>query len=577
MQMKTLIISSIVAATALSSAAQDLTKEITIEKENVPQERKATRRDIMPVVSLSQVKLSPLYLSEGASSAAVPQWLTTLEPAKGETTIGNSPYRGYASVGYFPVAFTGISAGYRAMATDATTLDVYGQYSFNRYKRANLWNNDVAVRRSSLTLGASLRQKIGESTLGADIDWNLYNFNVPTTVDNGFNQRVNNVDAAVDWDSRAGNLFYNIGIKYGYFGFAHSQPGKYFPIVGGTELKPLRENLFLLDGGVALPADEYSRVGVDIALALAGYNANSIWESTFAGDMLRPLDGFTRGYFELTPYYSFKGDNVDMRLGVDVDFAINSGTTIHVAPDVLFSWRPSSVITLWGKATGGQEVNSLRPLFDMNPYMSPIWAAARNSKLKYAIDAGFGVGPFRGLTAKIFGGYAATGHWLMPSVEAHDVTGKIFYNGYDSMNLKGWHWGVSAAYDYKGIIGAEVSFEMAPSKYLRGYYAWRDRAKRVLTAKINCSPIDGLDVELSYLHRAGRATYNADRAVPVGLEVARYGLGEVNALNLNASYSITEQWSVFANINNLLAKDWQDSYGITTAPVNGLIGVGYKF
>ncbi|MCM1518873.1 MAG: hypothetical protein NC117_09555 [Pseudoflavonifractor sp.] len=581
--MKRLYISAIALLAAMSSAAQGLTKEIVIEKENVPREREATRLAIAPAISLPPVKTKALKISDGGVTTEVPAWLTTLEPAQGDAITGQSPYRGYVSAGYFPNPIAGVSAGYRLMATKATALDLYGQFTFNRYKRDSPAGADVAIRRSALTIGALLRQKIGQSSmLNADIDWNLYNYNITTLTANGHNQHANNCNISLGWQSKAGVLDYHVTAGYGYFGFGNADTPLFSYVRGTTDLKPLKENAFNVTLGASTAASEVSTVGIDADASFVSYNTTGslfISADPVTLPVLTVGDGFTRGAIGVNPYYSYAGDNVDARVGIKADFFIHSGKVVHVTPDVRLSWRPAAILGIWAEATGGDEMNSLSSLFNDIPYMSAAIAPGHNSMIAYDIKGGFTIGPCRGFTGRVYGGYASARDWMMPTGATYGNEGTL-YHDVEAVNLKGWHFGVSAAYDYKGLAGIEAAFEMAPSDYDKGYYMWRDRAKRLVSARLYGSPIKGLDLSLAYRLRADRSSYGTP-APSAGQTTAtallRDDLGNVSSLDLNASYAITRQLSVFCNINNLLNGDWQECYGVTTAPINGLIGVGYKF
>lgn len=586
--MKAIYLSAILLSAASVSVAQTLSKEIVIEKDMAPRQNDAKRREISPAISLPAVKNRPLTVSEGASSTEVPSWVTTLEPAQADNAIGNSPYRGYVSAGYFPHPIAGLSAGYRAISTDATALDIFGQFTFNRYKRDNSIGNSVAVRRSALTLGTLLRQRVGSvSMLGLDLDWTLHNFNNPTLTGNGANQRANNVNLSLDWDSRAGIFDYKARVGYGYFGFANTQEARYSYVRNSDNLKAIDENRLNILLGASTAGSEVSTVGIDAEAQFAIYNSDALMfisSDPATAPALTPGDGFTRGLIGVTPYYSYNGGNVDARIGLKASFSIHSGKVVHISPDINISWRPATILGIWAKATGGEQLNSLATLFNEMPYLSAVMAPARNSDIAYDISGGFNIGPCRGFTGKIYGGYASAKNWMMPIGAAHGANGNL-YHRFERVDMKGWHFGVSAAYDYKGIVGAEVAFEMAPSSYNQGYYPWRDRAKRVLSASIHCRPIRPLRVEVGYRLRSGRSSYElvpastlaSMSATENGTIPVRHSLGNVNDLSVEAAYDITRRLSVFCDIDNILGGDWQEYYGITTAPVNGLIGIGYKF
>ena len=105
------------AALAMPGAmtADDLNKEITVEKDIVPQEREASRLNRLPQLSLSPVQAKKLSWTDRAIAAPVTNDISVLAPASYAASIARSPYRGYIDLGYFPAMQLGLSAGLAAI------------------------------------------------------------------------------------------------------------------------------------------------------------------------------------------------------------------------------------------------------------------------------------------------------------------------------------------------------------------------------------------------------------------------------------------------------------------------------
>ena len=93
----------VLAAVSVAAVAQDLSKEITIEKEIVPEKRVVTRMVASSSVTLPAVTQKRLTFSEYRQRDGVTPQLAFLEPAAYADSLTVKPYRGYVDLGYFPV------------------------------------------------------------------------------------------------------------------------------------------------------------------------------------------------------------------------------------------------------------------------------------------------------------------------------------------------------------------------------------------------------------------------------------------------------------------------------------------
>lgn len=172
--MKKQYITLAAALLALGMSAQTLTKEIVIEREVDPTLPDAQRISNYPALLQPQAPTTRLPFVDITAAARVPGMLTMLEPADGQPAFTVSPYRGYASLGYFPAYNLGISAGYSIIAKPASSLNVWTQFDGYSYKD----QHDETLKRNSVTLGADFSQLFGRSRrldVSADFTYNAYN------------------------------------------------------------------------------------------------------------------------------------------------------------------------------------------------------------------------------------------------------------------------------------------------------------------------------------------------------------------------------------------------------------------
>lgn len=566
MNKKHLFLSAALFAVACNCGAQSLNKEITVERDIVPEYRDADRLRISPVVSLPQVVRQNLTYSfvdrpVGVTPSIYP--LVLQNPA----IERNDLFPGYAAIGYMPLFNMAASAGYRFIDNDKTRLGAWLQYNGRTY------HGDVAsltagtkektmLRRHTFTLGSKLRQSTGEqSWLDAQIDYTYSRYNLPayTLTEGGAltrNQAVNNLNVAADWRHEDKSAFsYGAGAGFSRFAFVHGSDELFYNRY--YDAAAARQSNITVNGDASLAFSDESTVslGLDFSYLKGNDSFRYYIDGMPAG--LLPTD-LNTWLLRLTPGYHYIGANAAFDAGVRIDLTHGSGRAVHIAPDVRFSATPSPYFGFTVKAGGGEVQNSLASLFAVMPYMSQIHTYG-NSHIPFTFDASVTVGPFKGAYAELFGGYARANDWLMPG---------YFHSGVlQTFNVRGWHGGLALGYRHGKLAQARVSAEVARSNSEdagKGYYLWRDRAKYVIDATAKVSPIDKLNINAGYSFRGKR-------------KAGAYSLGSVSNLCLGADYAVNARTTVFLTGENLLDRKFYFIGGVPSQGITGLAGVTYKF
>ncbi len=575
MEIRRYITVAIALAAALASTAQDLSKEITIEKEIVPEQRAATRLNVSPAVSAPAVKTVRPDYSDWADPTLVAVSASRLEPAAYADSLYLSPFKGYALLGYFPAFNLGASAGYRFIDSKETLLKGWLQYDGKSYKGEVLSGDKLKFRDHTLSLGADLRQRFGTSLLDVGLRYSLTNLNNPT-VSEGYSQNIHQAAIDASWSGKAGALAFNIGLGYGHFGFAKDARLSYpMETLGEDPLKPLKENSFKISLGAAADLTESSSVGLDIDADILNYNATASLSFDDAAESyaLSRGEGITRGVISLKPHYLFSVNQAYAKIGARIDITFHSGKALHIAPDVKLGWIPSGFFSASLEFGGGEHVNTLGSLFDYTHYLSAIYDLGV-SHIPYTVDLKLTAGPWNGASIELYGGYARANDWLMPANLSGEWQHEQMFNALD---IKGWHAGAAIEYRYKQIASLRASFETAPQGYQKGYYLWRDRAKYVIEASLALTPIENLKIDVDYQYRAKRKSYSLQLASDGIEQYQSEELGAMNNLSVGAAYSLSDPWSVFARVENLLNKKCFLLYDIPAQGITGLVGVAYKF
>lgn len=571
-------------AATLASQAKDLKTEITVDRTIVPVEREATRLgSITPQFLTSPVTMRRLSLADYTDPAEITRSASTLEPAAYGETLALSPYKGYAALGYFPTFNIGASAGYKFIDNSRTRLGAWLQYDGDSYKpsgdaEGNYANNTVSV-------GASFDQRVGsKSSLGVHAAYTFADLRLPDQFLNN-RQNVNAFDADLSWWSRAGLVGYHAKAAFSHFGYGKdamlntltAQTGNY-----ETSLfKAASENRFNINAGIGFFGSSAApRGGIEISadFITRSNGLENIAKETrpdYFVNFASPISAGTLGVVSVTPYYAFHSGRVHGRIGAKVDLSVGGeGKKFHIAPAVMLDWNVASQFAIYAHVNGGEQLNSLRSLYDYCPLVGGLWQYQR-SHIPVTADLGFNIGSFKGFSARIFGGYAIANDWLMPqnAVTRYQETETAMLTNYGTYDLKGWHAGIGFSYDWRSIVKADVSAETASNDETKAYYLWRDRAKYVINASVEARPIKALKIGVGYQLRTDRHNYlnvRDESFQPIDLK-------SVSDLSVSASYAITEAFTVFARGENLLNQRHYLLTEIEAQGIKGLIGVSYKF
>lgn len=582
------------AATALCAGAQDqLNKEITIEREIVPELRAASRLNIYP--QLQQVGFKPITLmpSERTDATNIPGMITTLEPAKTLPAMAPTPYRGYVDAGYFPAADFGLSAGYTIVSSESTRLNVWGQLNRNGYKQYPTEDSEEkeSFNRLDGVLGIGFQNRFGETgtlSLSTDFGYTTFNrhfseetFTAPT------NDKVDD-QAVMRWNVDAlwnGNIArkgtYHAGLRFGLFNFSKDQLCNRFtsdiqaiqslPFV----VDPVHEMNFGLTAGFAASVNSTSAFGLGVDADFNHYNSflcpstDDIVRGSFRPDLQNEPSGKTLGVISFTPHFRYAGKVAEVKLGLRADISAGgSGKTFHIAPDVLLAANPSQHFGVWLKAGGGEHLNSMESLFGFTPYFSPMFAY-ENSNLPITGQFGLRIGGFYGATLKLAVSYAKANNWLLPAMTGGDVV-------FMASDVKALRLETGLTWALRSWIDLSVGYNRVLGKESDIWYEWRDAARSELTAALTVRPIENLSVDLGYSLKSDRRMANFIPDSEGSAELVT-DLKNLNSLSVGASYRFTEQFTVFARGENLLN---EKAYLLTAHPaqgIHGLVGVGFKF
>jgi hypothetical protein len=594
------LISAAVLASATPTMAQDLKKDVIIEREVEPAVRAATRLStVSPSILSPKVEKRKLLLSEYTGTGKLNCQLAMLEPAAYADTFAVSPYRGYAALGYFPAFNLGASLGYRFVNTEHTKLGAWLQYDGNSYKSERQVSADLGIingvnsvdgvqkwtlKRHTFTLGAEFEHDFRIGLLGIDFDY-THDYTTQPNLDNGFTQNTNKVDFGINWQAKSHSLPWHVGLTANYFGFGKSLPTDC--VIGNWSAStpdPVHEFIFGINGSIDKEFDEQS-IGLDVDARFQNLNALRYPVPTVQNALAIPnlvdFGSATLGITSLKPHYTYNNGNFSADLGVKVDLSTGGERTgVYFSPDVKLAYAATSQFAIYAKVDGGKELNSLAELYDDSQFMSSAYSYER-SEVPFDAKVGINVGPVSGFTAELWLGYSQAKNWLMPASFEYANRALEFFL---PTTVKGFRYGARIGWQYNDVFKIHAQAEGAPTGEEKGYYKWRDNARWVINAGFTVSPIKPLDINVDWNLRTSRHLFAATtKAQTIGAADIAYwsieeeSLGKANSLDISARYRITDAFSAFVNVENLLSYHWNLTSELQNQGIHGLFGVTYKF
>lgn len=561
--------------------AQGLHKDIDVESSVTPSKREATRISVLPSVSLPPLKPLQLSFSDQVYTTRVPSLISVLDPVAWNPRPFGADSRGYLDLGIgAPLLQGAVSAGYRPIATDLTSLSVWGQYDGDVYRRSDItWHDHTA------TAGAKITHKLNRSTtLGGGLFY-TYGFHDMPGYWGSFSQCSSRLGVNAALEGNHGALSYRGELGYSRFGFCNPHWSdsalaemREENAEASAKVKGTTQNLFTADLGASLQMGEHSYLGLDMDISLLTTSAHAIATIPYSGLYQSNVGSIKRGLVELHPSYSYRGESASAVIGAEIDFAKNCGGAVKVAPEVTLAWHGLQYLAAEVKLHGGSTLNTLASLYEVTPLINPQLAYSR-THAPYIIDGKVAFGPFLGAIVQLFGGYAKANDWLMPVGSDLETAGGM---AFEALNISGYRFGVGIGYDNGSTLSFSARWQHAPGKWKKAWLDCRDRARNVVEASLKVRPVEKLSLDIDYELRSGRCIYGYidDPGQLLGLTyypLERRGLGTVSNLSLGATYSLTRDFSAFARGQNLLSRRSLMLGDRPAQGINFMAGVELKF
>lgn len=546
--MKKLATTLTIALLALAAAGQELEKEITIEREIVPELRAATRLNIYPRLQKPEIAPVALRFNDLTQWGQLTPMLRQLEPAWAGAAETCCPWRGFVKGAYATEKNAALEAGFRAVDTERTRLDLGIEGSYTDYRRlSDLFEERLRVKRLEAGAKAGLTHLFDGGRLTVDTRLRFSRINHPAELSDPLRDALDwRLGAKWEGRSNSNGLSYEARGNYGLFNFGR---------LDKSDTRPMGQHAFAIGGSIIQSINSHQAAGIDLTGDFLNFNHYG----TVADK------GRTQGYIAARPRWVFDNGTVSARVGLRADVAFNSGAYVRVAPDILAGFNPQSWLGIALRLGGGERLNPLSELYREAPCFSP-YLSYGMSRVPFEGSLKLRLGPFNGVALELGADYAAADKWLMP----------IYAEGLPAWSAgkqRSAKIGARLSWQYRRAVELAAGFEGVLTEGARGdWYLWRDRSRQRLEAEAVARPIDKLTIKLGYSRRMSRRMTWFD-----GTATHLTNLRDYDNLSAEAAYEVLRPLRVFIAGDNLLDSRSMEPFGIPCQGISGRIGLTYRF
>jgi len=591
----------------------DLNKSITLEREFDPVKKTVVKKTVLPKEIKNEEKsaVAPQF-SDWAVPTLVPIEIPTMDPYGYRTRHNFSNQRGYLFLGGGTHLNIVAGAGYRAIDKTNEKLNLWMLHNStwvgkNTTKLIDQSSDRQKQRFNDNIVGATWMKELNTGTLAIDGHLHFDSFNYY----GGFSDFLKNnktaffeAKAHANWQSdidiNGERLDYEANATLDYAGYDKSHLEG---IDGSKE--------FWLSASVESEY-EFSNIG-NVGMLFGADVINLRRHNEFTNN----ANDKTYAMFTLSPYYLYENDIFRAKAGLNLNISLNDGTAFRISPNVDLNFKITKGVNLFVLAQGGKIINHLGDMHNDYRYSDPL-AQYGNSYKPFDGTIGFNVGPFVGFNAKLYAGYGFETGCLDPVVPAANsgpykelldeqnpipdgYTPYKDYNQYAaSINMmtkwKGWHVGAELSYKYRSLAEAKMRFEYAPSNdedYVegiryKGYALGNDGATTLFNFNVSVWPLKPLMLTAGFDYRGNRSVLTREWISPVADEFGEtlveghyiYGsldMSDVTNLYVSARYNFSHIFSVWAQANNLLCKQWDVMPGHGAQKIALIGGISINF
>ncbi len=312
---------------------------------------------------------------------------------------------------------------------------------------------------------------------------------------------------------------------------------------------------------------DIDQLGLGLSLDNFFYNKPDSTIALFS-NVTTELDNYS--VLGLTPYYTFKRETWDLKLGLKAFFSINKGQAVSVTPDIMGNIAlVRDIFYLYGGITGDLKMNSMRAMFNENQYLRP---DVHVDETYTPLDAyaGLKVKLFDYMVFNGFAGYKYIDNQYFFVNHITNPANGLYDNTFDVVTDEArlFNAGASITYNWNKTLGVLLKGVYNKWNLTDEEFAWH-------------KPDWQIDLDVNYKIN-GDIKVSAN-ALMLGKRHAKGYMGEavdlkpVFDISLSGVYEYASWLSFFLNLNNIFAQNYQIWYGYNSQRFNAMAGAAFSF
>ena len=595
----TILLAAFTLTTVYAQDNNNLNKEITLEKDIEPLQKKAVKKNQLPKVKTLETTKAKTNLgySDLMSPIEVPTDIPTLLPYGYRTAHNFSDKRGYLDVGGGSQANFALAFGYRILDQEREKLGVWVNHNStwdgnNSSKLITDKQNRLKQKYNDNSLGVDYSKAFGHGTLSLGLNGHLDNYNYYGGWKKDSRVYISSEAFPLlpycDWEKEK-QTFYDFTVKAGWNGnlkvhgnplqygvsalYGHAAHDKSFSDI---YKKGVHDNwgIMTLSGNYGI--NDLLAVG----LAIKGEYLNRGTKArNYQMDDLKDEVGL----ITLSPTFTIKGDMYNLQLGLNGHISFSDGPGFRLSPNVRFNLALVDGFAVFANALGGKLLGYRVPTHYANRrYDSPVLMYGSIYKPLDA-EAGFKIGPFQGLSAKVSLGYAVVkrqpGICYRSEYADHALLAGMM-STYHVMDGRGYYINAELNYKFRSLIEAKAGVKYAPhdnelfitDDHYNGYKLGVDRASTVANVDVKVTPWKPLSFNVGLEYRGGRMALfqSGDKYTFVNMD---------DAINLHAgiNYRLNSRFTLWTQAHNLLNRRYDILYGQGAQRIGLMVGMRMTF
>ena len=594
----TILLAAFTLTTVYAQDNKNLNKEITLEKDIEPLQKKAVKKNQLPKVKKleSTQPKTNLGYSDLMAPIEVPTDIPTLLPYGYRTAHNFSDKRGYLDVGGGTQANFRLDFGYRILNQEREKLGVWLNHNStwdgrNSSKMISNPQNRAKQKFNDNTLGVDYSKAIGNGTLSMGVKGHMDNYNYYggwKVDDRVYLQPEMSIEPYCNWEKEK-QTFYDFTVNAGWNGRLklHDRPLQYGASVlyGHAAYDKSFSDLYKKGvhdnwGIITLTGNYGINDLMSAGLMVKGeyLNRGTKARSYMVDDLKDEV-----GLITVSPTFTVLGDMYKLQLGLNGHFSMSDGPTVRISPNVRFNLALVDGFTVFANALGGKYLGYRVPThFANHRYDSPLLMYG-SIFTPLDAEAGIKIGPFQGLSAKVSLGYAIVkaqpGICYRSDYSDHALMAGMM-STYHVLDGRGYYINAEVAYKYRSLLEAKAAVKYAPhdnelfvtDKHYNGYKLGVDRASTVANIDLKVTPWKPLSVNVGFDYRGGRMAL-----FKLNDEYNFVDMDDAIDLHAGLSYRVTNRFTLWTQAHNLLNRRYDILYGMGAQRIGVMAGLSLTF